>query len=127
MSSKKQDAELQEENQEQEQESKKETLTQKQIIDWKKKYGKIFKTKVGDHVCIWRKLKRKEYVKIMADESGETESERIYKRQEEIAKTVVIYPDNFSELMEDNAGIASTIADEALARSGFDITTTEEL
>ena len=108
-------------------EKSEDVITQKQIMEWKKKHGKIFKTTVGDDVYIWRKLKRKEYVDIMSQELGDTENERIYKRQEEMAKAVVIYPEKFAELMEENAGVASTIADEALARSGFDITTTEEL
>lgn len=110
-----------------EKQQEQDVLTEKQIMDWKNKHGKIFKTIVGDDVYIWRKLKRKEYVDIMSKEAGENEFERIYRRQEDIAKAVVIYPENFAELMESDAGIASTIADEALAKSGFDVTTTEEL
>ena len=105
----------------------KETLSKKQIVDWKSKHGKIYKTTIGDDVYIWRKIKRKEYVDIMAKEAGATDQERIYNRQDEIAKAVTIYPENFPEIMEENAGVASTIADEALAKSGFDIPSTEEL
>lgn len=99
-----------------------------QIQAWKAEHGKVFKTVVDGEDYIWRKLKRKEYVMLMATKSEEEDLDaRIYERQEEIAKLVVLFPENISELVEENAGLATTIADEVIARSGFGITETQEL
>jgi len=98
------------------------------IQAWKAEHGKVFKTVIDGEDYIWRKLKRKEYVMLMANKSEEEDLDaRIYERQEEIAKLVVLFPENISELVEENAGLSTTIADEVIARSGFGITETQEL
>ncbi|PTY92881.1 hypothetical protein [Heyndrickxia sporothermodurans] len=108
------------------------TLDDKQIQQWKKQWGKIFKTTVGGEAFIWRKLKRKEYVEIMSNaEVEEAEEEvlgsRIYKRQERITKLVVLFPTDIESRIEENAGLATSISDEVIAKSGFDVSATEEL
>ena len=106
----------------------KEEITPEMIEAWKKEYGKIFKSVIDGEDYIWRKLKRREYVEVMSDvEEDEDMNEKIYKRQEKIAKTITIYPENASEIIDNEAGIATSIADEALVRSGFNVSKTEEL
>lgn len=101
---------------------------QARVQAWKAEHGKVFKTVIDGEDYIWRKLKRKEYVALMSVKSEEEDLDaRIYERQEEIAKLVTLYPENIAELVEENAGLATTIADEVIARSGFGITETQEL
>lgn len=106
-------------------------LNDKQIQAWKKQWGKIYKTTIGDEVFIWRKLKRKEYVQIMSeaetDEAEEQLGSRIYQRQEKITKLVVLYPADIDQRVEEDAGLATSISDEVILKSGFDVATTEEL
>ena len=98
------------------------------IQAWKAEHGKVFKTVIDGEDYIWRKLKRKEYVALMANKSEEDDLDaRIYERQEEIAKLVILYPENVADLINENAGLATTISDEVIARSGFGITETQEL
>jgi hypothetical protein len=106
---------------------KKIELTESMIQEWKAKYGKLYKTTVGDEEYIWRKLKRPEYVSIMNDESVPDGPNAIYARQELITKTVALFPTNIEELVESDAGLATTIADEVLTKSGFDTSRTEEI
>lgn len=108
----------------------KNAINEQQIQEWKNKWGKIYKTTIGEDVIVWRKLKRKEYVEIMSGADEEDEDfygAKIYKRQDKIAEKVILYPENAKEMMEDNAGVSTTIADEVLVKSGFDQTETEEL
>lgn len=102
---------------------------QAKIQAWKAEHGKVYKTVVDGEEYIWRKLKRKEYVALMVSDKEEAEDldTRIYERQEEIAKLVILFPENINELIEQNAGLSTTIADEVISRSGFNITETEEL
>lgn len=98
------------------------------IQAWKTEHGKIFKTVIDGEEYIWRKLKRKEYVALMSAKYEEEDVEaRIYTRQEEITKQVVLYPENIEALIIENAGLATTIADEVITRSGFGLTETQEL
>ena len=110
-----------------EQEPSEKTVSQQQIAEWKMEWGKIFKTSIGNQPFIWRKLKRKEYVNIMSSGEGTMEAEKFYERQEMIAQATVLFPENIEEVIEDDAGVATALADEILLKSGFDITTTEEL
>jgi len=98
------------------------------ISEWKAQYGKLYKTKVGGEEYIWRKLRRKEYVELMADKADDDQvTGKVYERQEAITRMVVLYPANIDELIEANAGLATTIADEVILKSGFEIVDTEEL
>ena len=104
------------------------------IIDKaKKKYGKVYKTILADEVIIWRTLKRSEYKNIMnmveykeevtVDENGNSitnfvqDDDATYDlRQEEIAKTVIIYP---AGIVEQMAAVADIISTECMLKSGF--------
>ena len=102
-------------------------ITSEQIQEWKARYGSIYKTTVGETPIVWRKLKRKEYVRIMAACAELPPSDRVYQRQEEIVKAAAIWPENIDEIVADTAGIASTVCDEVMLKSGFDLFTTEAL
>lgn len=98
------------------------------ITQWKAQYGKLYKSIIDGEIYIWRKLKRKEYTDLMTDRADDDQiSGRIYERQEKIATAVVLFPENIDELIAQNAGLATTIADEVILRSGFELASTEEL
>lgn len=104
------------------------TINQQQIDEWKAEHGKIFRTTVGENTVIWRKLRRKEYVHIMSNEATQNiEGDKVYARQDLIVATVALFPENIEELIAENAGLATCVADEVILKSGFDLMTTEEL
>lgn len=106
----------------------KEAINQQQIDEWKAKFGKIYKTSVGDDVVIWRKLRRKEYVYIMSPEATDgAEGDKVYAKQDLIVSAVALFPENIEELITENAGFATCVAEEIIIKSGFDLTNTEEL
>lgn len=115
-----------------EEKPKAEEVTEAMILEWKKQHGKIFKSVVGSESYIWRKLKRKEYVEIMKIGDGEeeelsTQTDRIYERQMRIAKAITIWPLDIDVHLEQSAGLATTLADEAILKSGFNLMSTQEL
>lgn len=96
-----------------------------QVEIWKKDHGQVFKTGIQDDLYIWRKLKRTEYKEItlaLNEEYGFEEANaqlKTWARQDEIAKTVLLYPEDADKAIEDAAGIATVIAQDCLVRSGF--------
>ena len=96
------------------------------IEEWRDTYKHIFKTTVGEHTFVWHKLRRREYVDIMTIQSDNPAS-KVFDRQDAICETCVLFPENIEEIIEENGGLAGTIADEILLRSGFDISDTEEI
>ena len=48
-------------------------------------------------------------------------------KQESMVKTVVLFPDNIEELIEEKAGIATVLSDEILDKSGFYLSETESV
>lgn len=103
-------------------------INQEAIAKWKSEFGKVFKTTIDGNDFVWRKLKRKEYVEIMSDaQEDEDVNTKIYSRQERIAKAITIYPADAAKLIDGEAGIATSISDEALLKSGFNVGETEEL
>ncbi len=63
----------------------------------------------------------------LKDGKKEDEENRIMTKQEMMVKKAVLYPFNVDELIEENAGIATVLSEEILAKSGFAISYTEEL
>lgn len=102
-------------------------FTDAQIMSWKTQFGRIFKTTIGDNIFVWRKVKRGEYVKIMSDSDEFISANLMYKRQEDIAKICTLFPKNIVDVIASDAGIATTLAEEILAKSGFIIPQTKEL
>lgn len=99
-----------------------EMTLQERIDIWKKDYKQVFKTAIEDDIYIWRKIKRSEYREIITrlDEEYE-DDERMKKwvKQDEITKTVLLYPEDAEEAIEDSAGISTVISQDCLVRSGF--------
>lgn len=96
------------------------------IEKWKREYKRIFKNDIDGETIIWRRLKRGEYKNIL-NESEEDQDNKILTKQEKMVATAVLYPFNIEEVIEDNAGLATVLSEEILAKSGFAISYTEEL
>ena len=105
-------------------------LSAEQIGEWKQEHGRIFKTDVGEISVIWRKIKRREYGEIMDDNfggEGLTDYMRVLKRQEAMVVKCTLWPENIEQIVEDTAGLATSVADEIVYRSGFEAPETKEL
>lgn len=92
-----------------------------QIEEWKKEHKKLFKIVIDNKDYIFRRIKRKEYSEIMSIVvAGEVE-DRIYARQCAIAKATILNVDaeELEEDFEELAGLAVTISEEVLEKSGF--------
>ena len=98
----------------------------KYIEKWKQEHKRIFKNDIDGEIIIWRRLKRGEYKNIL-NESEEDQDNKILTKQEKMVATAVLYPFNIEEVIEDNAGLATVLSEEILAKSGFAISYTEEL
>lgn len=101
-------------------------LTETQINDWKKQYGKIYKSIVGDEVVIFRKIKRSEYMQAMTDIDSE-DPMKVFLRQDMITKMTTLYPNNIDQLIEENGALSTVISNEVLGKSGFDLLSTIQL
>ncbi|MGO5439292.1 hypothetical protein ACTQX2_00235 [Megamonas funiformis] len=101
-------------------------LTETQINDWKKQYGKIYKSIVGDEVVIFRKIKRNEYMQAMTDIDNE-DPMKVFLRQDMITKMTTLYPNNIDQLIEENGALSTVISNEVLGKSGFDLLSTTQL
>lgn len=101
-------------------------LTETQINDWKKQYGKIYKSIVGDEVVIFRKIKRNEYMQAMTDIDSE-DPMKVFLRQDMITKITTLYPNNIDQLIEENGALSTVISNEVLGKSGFDLLSTTQL
>ena len=104
-----------------------EVVSQAQIDEWKKEFGEIYRTHINNIDVIWHKLRRKEYVELMTQEYAEEGQARIFARQDNIVRTVVLAPADIDKYINGLAGFSTSIADEVMARSGFDLTNTEQL
>lgn len=108
----------------------KEENTEKSLIEqWKEEYGKIYKSLVGGQEFIFRRLKRGEYAEVMANKEGADVEERIYNRQKAIVKLAVLNHEEseLDELFEELAGLAISVSEEILDKSGFTVMATIEL
>ena len=106
----------------------KEVISQQQIDEWKETYGKIYKSYIGDDTFIFRKLRRKEYVIAMSTEAtADAVGDKIYARQDIIAAMATLYPEGIEALISENGGLGTTLSDEIISKSGFDMSITQEL
>lgn len=96
------------------------------IEKWKQEHKRVFKNDIDGETIIWRRLKRGEYKNIL-NESEKDQDNKILTKQEKMVATAVLYPFNIEEVIEDNAGLATVLSEEILAKSGFAISYTEEL
>lgn len=97
------------------------------IEKWKKEYGKVYKSIIADEKIIWRTLSRTEYKNLMSKKYEGSEDDAYYARQEDMAETVMLYPTDKKQIVEDFAGVADFIATDCMIKSGFGANTTEEL
>lgn len=107
-------------------EKEKETDLKDSISQWKATYKKVFKNEIDGEVIIWRRLKRGEYKEILKADIEE-EEDKILTKQELMVKTAILYPFDVDTLIDENAGLATVLSEEILAKSGFAISYTEEL
>lgn len=96
----------------------KDAITQEMIDDWKKEHGEVYRKIIGGKAYVYRPLRRSEYKDVMTAEY-EDDSMKIFERQDDIVRTVVLYPENIDEIIENYGGVASTLADIILEKSGF--------
>lgn len=96
------------------------------IKKWKQEHKRVFKNDIDGETIIWRRLKRGEYKNILKETEEDNDSQ-ILTKQEKMVVTAMLYPFNAEELIEENAGLATVLSEEILARSGFAISYTEEL
>ena len=107
----------------------KELTIEEKISSWKSEHKKVYMSIINGKEYIWRRIKRKEYADVMAVKDGDDIDERIYNRQVAIVKLVVlnVTEDELIADLEDLVGLAPSIAEEVLEKSGFNISTTVEL
>lgn len=99
-------------------------VSEETINSWKAEYGDIYRSNIADYEFFWHKVRRADYVKIMSDEDLNKIDNidiKIYYRQDIIIKSSVLYPseEELDNILENNAGISTTLADEIMIRSGF--------
>ena len=98
-------------------------LTAELLAEFKKRYKKIYKTVLIDGTeIIWRRFNRNEYKELMLNkEMGTNGDERLWAREEECCRMVVLYPcrEILDEIMEDMAGVATILSDDIYEQSGF--------
>lgn len=100
------------------------SVSEDDLNKWKAEYGDVYRSRIADFEFFWHKIRRGDYVRIMSDEDLnkiDNIDVKIYYRQDIIIKNSVLYPDKeeLDKILEDNAGISTTLADEIMIRSGF--------
>ena len=114
------------------------TISQAQIDEWKAEYGYVYKTMDGNKPIIYRPIRRDEYRQLMLDtdipieeeNNPESRFERLSSRQIGICEITVLFPfkDELTKMLNNKAGLASSLANEIMDHSGFDtLAKTEEL
>lgn len=99
-------------------------LTNDLLKELKSIHKTIFKTTLLDGTeIIWHKLGRTDYKEIMnstkdADKEG---GNILWQREEETCKRCVVYPspEEFEEILMENAGLATVLSDDIYEKSGF--------
>ena len=95
------------------------------IEKWRAEHKKLFKNEIDGEVIIWRRLKRGEYKEILKADTDE--DDKILVKQELMVKAAILYPFNVDALIDENAGLATVLSEEILAKSGFALSYTEEI
>ena len=104
------------------QDQNKDLTLEEKIALWRKEYKSIYKTVIDDEIYIWRKIKRSEYVDMhnaIFNNDEIPDDLKFWIKQEEITKTVLLYPTDADEAIEESAGISTVISQDCLNRSGF--------
>jgi hypothetical protein len=101
-----------------------EVVSKSQLDAWKKQFNEIYRTDLNGQTYIWHKLRRRDYIDIMNDETLnaiENTDLRIFMRQEKILLAGILHPsgENLERIVDENAGVAGNISDEIMLASGF--------
>lgn len=98
--------------------------TQKQVDEWKSKFGSIFMTDVDDDIFIWRTISRVEYKDIVKLKDADA----MY-REERMVEKCVLWPAdyNFTSMSHGKAGTPSLLAEHIMNKSGFTEVTSQKL
>lgn len=91
--------------------------TLNEIEEWRERFqGKIFMTRLGDDMYIYRPIRRSEYKNIFKLQNTDQ-----YYREEKICETCVLYPRNYGFAVTANgpAGVPSMLFEMILSESGF--------
>lgn len=97
------------------------------IKEWKKTYSKLYKNEFEDKTIIWKILSRKDFKDVLNMSDELSQEDRLLTKQEITTLKSVLYPENIAELIEQNAGLATTLSEEILSKSGFELSETEAL
>lgn len=105
------------------------------IDSWKKTYGDVYLTEVGDQkYIVWRTLNRKEYRVLVSTLEQEVASQRVSQaeanlnNEEAIALQCILTPKlSAKDLEGDMAGIPSLISQQVMEASGFVSTQVRQL
>lgn len=105
-----------------------ETMEEKIIKELKKKYKYLYKNIIEGETIIWKPLNRKDYREVLKI-TDEDKDMTIALREEHIVKNCVVYPsiDKITTLLEEKAGIAITLSEEIMNKSGFEVSKTESV
>ena len=104
-------------------------ISEAQIAEWKAQHGHVYKSEVDGEPVIWTRLKRGDYTEIMGAEDSEDESpaQLLYRRQEEVCRRAILFPEDVEAFISSSAGAATVLAEKILDHSGFSISETSEL
>ena len=99
-------------------------VSKSQLDAWKKQFNEIYRTDLNGQTYIWHKLRRRDYIDIMNDETLnaiENTDLRIFMRQEKILLAGILHPsgEKLERIVDENAGVAGNISDEIMLASGF--------
>jgi hypothetical protein len=96
----------------------------------KAKYPKLYVTELDNgQQVVWHPLTRHEYREVVSTvDENKTDTEIIMNRQEDTCRRCIVYPegDALEKLIQESAGVATTICDEIYAKSGFNMTKTSQ-
>lgn len=92
--------------------------------EFKKEHKEVFISDIAGLQIIWRKLKRSEYKELMTTEFDKNDELAFLEKQDFVAKKVILYPENVTELIEEYAGVSDLIATETMVKTGFGLTNT---
>ena len=105
-------------------------ISKTKLSEWKSEHGAIYRTEMFGVAFIWRPLKRKEFVEVMANKDEDKSPDVLfYERQDSIVEKVVLHPEQeeLKKYLENRAGLAGVLSDEIMEKSGFSNVLSDEL
>ena len=86
------------------------------VDSWKKQYGEVYITEIGEDAYVWRPLNRFEYKTIVALRNTDP-----LQREELICEQCVLFPVDYdiSSMANGKAGVPALLAENIMEASGF--------